>query len=296
MLPKHLRDNDPGCFYRRFAPALSRNGEDGLLMQAVHEWRWETLRRPYYNVYPSVIPMLTRLNLDLDFDFIRLPTPSLCVRLPKNPAKNPLSFDWKGEKVHVCSILMGEGFDGKGIRIHVDIGALRPGCMRLHPHLNLCSAPGRTLEQCLSDAATLPSEANAITVPDSLMHDCLRLCCTLCLLGSDPELISPDVLANDRAAYQQTGLRKYVEKAHRRGKLGWDVGRHIEVMPHYRRPHLMLAWTGKGHTVPKIVPRKGCLVHRDVVEKVPAGFLEEAVEIADMPATPMDMEAGMVGA
>jgi hypothetical protein len=38
----------------------------------------------------------------------------------------------------------------------------------------------------------------------------------------------------------------YVDKAHRRGKVGWNVGRHIEVAPHYRRPHMALVWTGTG--------------------------------------------------
>ena len=50
---------------------------------------------------------------------------------------------------------------------------------------------------------------------------------------------------------------KYVDKAHRRGKVGWNVGRHIEVAPHYRRPHMALVWTGTGRAVPKIVPTAG---------------------------------------
>ena len=33
---------------------------------------------------------------------------------------------------------------------------------------------------------------------------------------------------------------KYVAKAHRRGKVGWNVGRRIEVAPHFRRPHMTL--------------------------------------------------------
>ena len=93
-----------------------------------------------------------------------------------------------------------------------------------------------------------------------------------CLLEDDPEIVNPEVLADDRAKYEASGDQKYVEKARRRGKFGWDVGRHIEVIPHYRRPHLMLAWTGAGRSVPKIVPRKGSIVHRNVVEKLPTGF------------------------
>jgi DNA-binding protein H-NS len=50
------------------------------------------------------------------------------------------------------------------------------------------------------------------------------------------------------------------------------VGKHIEVIPHYRRPHMALVWTGRGRAVPKIVPRRGSVVHREAVEKLPSGF------------------------
>ena len=100
----------------------------------------------------------------------------------------------------------------------------------------------------------------------------MRLCCSLCLLENDPSVIEPDVLSKDRDKYENTGDQKYVDKAHRRGKVGWNVGRHIEVSPHYRRPHMALVWTGHGRAVPKIVPRQGSVVHRELVEKVPSGF------------------------
>ena len=83
------------------------------------------------------------------------------------------------------------------------------------------------------------------------------------------------MLSKDRDKFESTGDQEYVEKAHRRGKVGWDAGRHVEVIPRYRRPHLMLAWTGTGRTVPKIVPRRGTIVHRQAVEKVPSGFGDE---------------------
>ena len=111
-----------------------------------------------------------------------------------------------------------------------------------------------------------------VQVPDSFVMDCIRLCCSLCLLENDPSIISPDVLADDRAKYDQSGDQRFVDKAHRRGKVGWDVGRHVEVSPHYRRPHMTLVWTGHGRVLPRIVPRRGSVVHREVVEKVPMGF------------------------
>ena len=82
-----------------------------------------------------------------------------------------------------------------------------------------------------------------------------------CLLENDPSVVEPDVLSKNRDRFEQTGDRKCVDKALRRGKVGWNVGRRIEVIPHYRRPHLMLAWTGPGWAVPRVVPRQGSVVH-----------------------------------
>jgi len=75
-------------------------------------------------------------------------------------------------------------------------------------------------------------------------------------LEDDPSVIEPDVLSKDRAKFDDTGDQRYVEKAHRRGEVVWIVGRRIEVAPHYRRPHLMLALVWTSQAVPKIVPRR----------------------------------------
>jgi len=66
--------------------------------------------------------------------------------------------------------------------------------------------------------------------------------------------------------------KRLVAKAQRRGKVGWNVGRQIEVTPHVRRPHFAIRWTERGRAVPKLVPVKGSVVHRQLAEKVPTGF------------------------
>ncbi len=86
--------------------------------------------------------------------------------------------------------------------------------------------------------------------------------------------IEPDVLSKDRDEFEASGDDRYVDKAHRRGKIGWNVGQRIEVAPHYRRPHMALVWTGRGRAVPRVVPRRGSAVHREPVEKAPSGFGE----------------------
>ena len=124
--------------------------------------------------------------------------------------------------------------------------------MPIYTYRNFPRKPGLTVEKSLADleAKGLFAEIG-IVVPESLMMDCIRLCCSLCLLENDPEIISPDVLADDRAKFEASGDQKFVDKAHRRGKVGWDVGKHIEVIPHFRRPHMTLVWTGSGRAVPE---------------------------------------------
>jgi hypothetical protein len=90
--------------------------------QMLNERDWEKARRPYYNLWPSIIPMLTRLDLDLDSNLIQLPLPALCIRFPKDTAKNPLKFDWKGDEVAVRCVMLGEINQGTGLSVLVDIG------------------------------------------------------------------------------------------------------------------------------------------------------------------------------
>ena len=72
----------------------------------------------------------------------------------------------------------------------------------------------------------------------------------------------------------ETGDQKFVDRAKRRGKIGWNVGRNIEVSPHIRGPSpAALYWTGKGHSVPIIRFRAGCVVHKKKISEIPTGFL-----------------------
>jgi hypothetical protein len=215
--------------------------------------------------------MLTRLNLDLDSALIKLPLPALSIRFPKQ--RNPLVFDWKGEEVQIRCMLMGEFDEGRAISILIDVGeVMQPNGTPLCTYRNFPRRPGLTVEQSLAGLRPDKYAELGIQIPSDLVTDCIRLCCSLCLLENDPSVIEPDVLSKDRAKFEESGNQKYVSKAHRRGKVGWNVGRHIEVAPHYRRPHMTLVWTGRGRAVPRIVPRRGSVVHREVVEKVPSGF------------------------
>jgi len=73
---------DEDEFYElAFAEAIAINSPQ-FFNQLNTERDWEQARKPYYNVWPSIVPMLTRLDLDLDSALIQLPMPALCIRLP----------------------------------------------------------------------------------------------------------------------------------------------------------------------------------------------------------------------
>lgn len=264
---------DSQNFYElAFAEAIA-TGASQFYNQLNSEREWEKARKPYYNVWPSIVPMLTRLDLDLDSALIQLPMPALCIRLPKQ--QNPLLFRWKDQPFDIRSMLLSEINEGHGLSILIDVGeSMDYGGFRvpIYTYRNFPRQAGLTVDQSLAGLSKGVTADIGVQVPENLIIDCVRLCCSLSLLENDASVIEPDVLAKDRDRFEQTGDQKFVDKAHRRGKVGWNVGRHIEISPHYRRPHMALVWTGRGRTLPKIVPRKGSVVHRELVEKVPSGF------------------------
>ena len=255
------------------AEAVARDSPQ-FFQQLNSERTWEEARKPYYNVWPSIVPMLTRLNLDLDSGLIQLPLPALCIRLPKQ--HNPLEFQWEDQRFEIRSMLLSEINEGRGLSILIDIGETENGpfAVPIYTYRNFPRRDGLTVEQSLASLGIGISAEDGVQIPETILTDCVRLCCSLCLLENDRSVIEPDVLSKDRNKFEASGDDRYVEKAHRRGKIGWNVGRHIEVAPHYRRPHMALVWTGPGRAVPRVVPRRGSVVHRELVEKMPSGFGE----------------------
>ena len=244
--PEDRLAQDIERFYKKvMADAVKMNSAQ-FFAQLINERDWEKNRRPFYNLWPSIIPMLTRLDLDLDSELIRLPLPALCIRFPKDQAKNPLRFDWKGDEIAVRCILMGDMNQGEGISVLIGVGELMGEIgVPCYTYRNFPRKPGLTVEQSVAwlGRTSLPTSASKCPIPSS----CL---CSAVLFpvpaGERSKDISPDVLADDRAKFEASGDQRFVEKAHRRGKIGWDVGKHIEVIPHYRRPHMALVWTGSG--------------------------------------------------
>jgi hypothetical protein len=234
---------------------------------------WIESKKPYYLVYPTIIPMLTRLRLDLDCRFIAMPLSCLLFRLPKG---NPLAFN--GNEPHSILAFIGQSREVDGeqnLGILIDFGERMTELqVPMFTGRTFALRHGLRVEESLRRIRNTGGMQIGLAIPEETILDCLRLVLACCLLADDSAIIEPDVLNDDRDKYERTGDRKYVDKAHRRGKIGWVVGRKIDVAPHYRRPHMMLAWTGPGRTIPKVVPRKGSIIHREIIERMPSGFGE----------------------
>ena len=135
---------------------------------------------------------------------------------------------------------------------------------------------GRTIEWSLLNCPPHPSSDVGVQFPDWFITDLTRLVCTICLLADNPEIVQPDVLNCDATKFEATQDPKYITKAHNRGKVGWTVGKDIDLTksPHYRNSCLAaLYWTGKGKLIPRIRFRAGCLVNRKLVNTIPTGYL-----------------------
>lgn len=280
---KPLMDIDP------FTPGL-------LLMEQL----WAELRMPYYNLWPAVIPALTKLKMDIDATLFALPLDCLLIRLPKGDA-NPLRWSYEGKDWQVHTILVGEnglrpspefhkrhglpaGSEVPALSLWLDIDERvvpddEQFRKRMYKHILKC--PGWSIERSFKEIPHHESAGEGVIYPEHIIEDCARIVCTLCLMAEDPELVVPDVLSKDKAKYAESRDASLVVKAHNRGKVGWDVGANIEIAPHLRSASpAALYWTGEGRKIPRIRFRKGCIVHRRRLSAVPTGYLSEESEEA----------------
>lgn len=247
-----LKDEMPVGGYPHFA-----------LQVAEAEFEWYELMRPYYKVWPSVAAAISRASIDVSLDQVAHVGPStICIRTAEYTVlcrRNEMDIEIRGAR--------------RGSRSRVSNGEI----VFLHRF---------DIEKACFFNSSCGSIQEAIDTErdpyDQWIIDAIRLYVGIQLLANDPEFIQPDVLNKDRAKFAETGDQKYVEKAKRRGKFGWNVGEHLENVPHLRRPHFGIRygyWGGEEIT-PRLRPVKGAVVHRDKMRRIPTGYITtEGVEI-----------------
>lgn len=237
------------------------------------EQNWLNARRPYYKAFPCVVDALSRVSLDIRQCDLQLGSRMFAIRFA----------DGNEPKV------------GKGKLFSILTAATADSFLFMS---QLMDEDGLICCQCrthkLDKQVTLEEEIQWFTHNPSgkITHDAVetfhlfsietmrvatRISLTCHLLADDPSIITPDVLSSDRERYNgetdEAWKQRAVDRARRRGVVGWNIGADYEVCPHYRRPHFGLRHTGKGKTIPRIVPIKGAVVHRNKLTEVPTGWM-----------------------
>lgn len=233
------------------------------------DYYWYSQTRPYYKVWPSIITPLCKIKLDISFDDIQAEEQTICIRFPVG--FEPSTSDGKIRSI-MAAVLPTYNQE------HIKVLSVWPDIIRSDGRkcdatiLYVSEQVDLTIEQQLIGWYFTTKDQQPLGISESISA-CVRFAVSVLILGHDPSIIEPEVLACDADKFARTNDPKYIDKARRRGVVGWSIGREFESCPHYRRPHLALRHTGKGKTIPKIVPVKGAIVHREKMTQVPTGHI-----------------------
>ncbi len=266
IVRRHTKDKiGPLDWYTLSLPYL-RLEQAGMVAQIETECYWLAANRPYYSVYPKIVDSLSRVKLSIDTSYFKLPLKQLLVRFAGR------GYECKG--FWLRSILVGEVLTayGQGIGIFCDFGERGALDATIASYLFFALESGKTIEDCVD-----PSKFDRKELCDTTeaVYIALRIVLAVCLLDQKESIVRPEVLSRHELKYRESGDEKYVQKAQRQGKIGWSIGRDIEVSPHIRVPHFGWRHTGVGGTIPRLVPIKGSVVNHKKIESVPTGYMGE---------------------
>lgn len=282
-----------GDYHEYFEDALrrafSRNSNDDY-NQLITERLWVKLDRPYYNVFPKIVPHLLKVDeFKVPVESVKLPLQALVFRFSENCPD--LSFQFKGETYYLKTVLVGRFPQanskgetvGESLTIWIDIGEEENG-NTVYTFQSMPIRAGESVGQVMQDLPRMPPDGKSVEVPDEFHIKVIRLVCSISMISTDIEdaLIFPDVLNADKGKLDKASkqdVERFHDKAKRRGKFGWNVGEQLSVSPHIRAGCLLAVyWTGPGRTTKTLRPRKGCVVHRKLVKTLPTGFDPEEAQ------------------
>jgi hypothetical protein len=265
--------------YLRQIAVFKKQNRDIEVAILSNEARWHANRRPYYKVYPCIVDALCRLKLDCRYMAPEVPEGTLSIRFAEGHEPRT------AEGIKIGSMLVSRlktksrqtGDLSSAILIETELvdppEELRNYWFLINPNPLKMESMEEIIEQGDDQRK---KEIQALAT---------RIALTVCMLADDPDIITPDVLADQQRRYDgetdEGWKRRAEEKARKRGVFGWSVGKKIEVTPHIRRPHWAVRHTGPKGCIPKVVPVKGCKVKGKFTE-VPTGYmLPDGTEVED---------------
>lgn len=244
------------------------------LRQCRIERKWYELMRPYYNVWPGIIGPLAKVKLDtVTCDQIHLPMSCIAFRLQSESRLFSLENGLTLRSFLVSDTAQGMMHEQqREFTLWMDFGE-RIDNMPIWTYRRFLMRPEWSIERAMDEmgsAEPVPHTEGVARLEPAVCGHIVSLVVGCLLLDTD--FVVPDVLNRDKT---KPLTAERVERAHKHGKVGWDIGREIDVNPHWRRPHPALMWTGKGRTVARITMRKGAIVKRSTIGTIPTGFMDK---------------------
>lgn len=262
-------DGDLSGEYQRME-GMTRGRMKAARARAHIEDAWFQLGRPYYKVWPAVVNPLCKLHLDVSFFDITSGMTSSVLAARFSEGNEVASCDLRLRSLIVCYKKPSSDDPYSGVLWVLPCIYDNSSNTELDAGGVMLRGFEPTIQGELDAMGNAPGGRDGY---DSICRAATKIAMTVLLLANDPSIIKPDVLAADREAYDRTGDPKYIERAKKKGIVGWRIGEEYETCPHFRRPHFALRHTGKGKTIPKIVPVKGAVVHRSKLTQVPTGYI-----------------------
>lgn len=251
-------------------------GKDLFACDLMSELEWHRANRPYYKVWPCMMDVLRKFDIDKIpiRSFFGMADPTIVILFPKgNEIASCMSaivssqFDVSGSGI--CLI----HFCGQMIQSETVIPAL--GAEHLTFSSNLYGNVS-TVDVPYGQVATKLPEGCDVTSYRYIQ----RICLSVLLMERTPEIFEPDIISNDLTRYAVADEKRKEEleqrSFRRRGQRGYHIGKHMELIPHFRRPHPAVFWTGAGRKTARVVMRSGCLVKRQLLTKSPTGYMGPA--------------------
>jgi hypothetical protein len=214
----------------------------------VYDWRLK--KQPFFNIYPVIVECLKNTNADIDIGMIE---------------KNII------HELGVIEVRTCEGCEIPPFFMGFESNALFEDGHRGDAVFVFSVTEDGTYTFNIRSGRK-PMLGNGADEEIPFLTKITKLAIGVLMLAGNPEFCTPVLLARDRHKAGTDEEAAALAKAKKRGVVGFSLGEHIQIGPHVRRPHFGIRWTGKGAEVPKYVPIKGCMVHRNKLLEVPTGF------------------------
>lgn len=222
---------------------------------------WMEKRRPFFNVHAPILRSLVKTPLSIKPNVIPR---SIVHELGVMCIKFPIGYDEFTIRHFFVGVVDAAviGYEERELSRQVAIA--------FHTS-DACFCSHIPMDKTFAD---FPNSYGATMTngEDLLMKKLSRIAIGTMLLAADPAFIKPIILRKDTGKNED--IESLAERAKKRGVFGFEIGADMETSPHFRRPHFGIRWTGRGGKIPKLVPIKGSVIHKDML-RVPTGYLDE---------------------